>query len=31
MTQCKKVYADTTRPAGLQVHVFQMDNANGYY
>lgn len=31
MTQCKKVYADTTRPAGLQVHVLQMDNANGYY
>ena len=27
LTQCKKVYADTTRPAGLQVHVFQMDNA----
>lgn len=22
ITQCKKVYADTTRPAGLQVHVF---------
>lgn len=31
LTQCKKVYADTTRPAGLQVHVFPMDNANGYY
>lgn len=31
LTQCKKVYADTTRPAGLQVHVIQMDNANGYY
>lgn len=31
MTQCKKVYSDTTRPAGLQVHVLQMDNANGYY
>ena len=30
LTQCKKVYADTTRPAGLQVHVFQMDNANGW-
>ena len=27
----KKVYADITRPAGLQVHVLQMDNANGYY
>lgn len=31
LTQCKKVYADTTRSAGLQVHVLQMDNANGYY
>lgn len=31
MTQCKKVYADTTRPAGLQVHVFPMDNVNGCY
>ena len=31
LTQCKKVYADTTRPAGLQVHVIPMDNANGYY
>lgn len=30
LTQCKKVYADTTRPAGLQVHVFQMDNVNGW-
>lgn len=28
LTQCKKVYADTTRLAGLQVHVIQMDNAN---
>lgn len=31
LTQCKKVYADTTRPAGLQVNVIPMDNANGYY
>lgn len=31
LTQCKKVYADTTRPAGLQVHVIPMDNANGCY
>ena len=31
LTQCKKVYADTTRPAGLQVHVIPMENANGCY
>lgn len=30
LTQCKKVYADSTRPAGLQVHVIHMDNANGW-
>ena len=26
LTQCKKVYADTTRPAGLYVHVIHMDS-----
>lgn len=31
LTQCKKVYADTTRTAGLQVHVCQMDNTNGWH
>lgn len=31
LAQCKKVYADTTRPAGLQVHVCQMDNTNGWH
>lgn len=31
LTQCKKVYADTNRTAGLQVHVCQMDNTNGWH
>lgn len=31
LTQCKKVYADINSLPGLNVHVLQMDNANGYY
>lgn len=29
LTQCKKVYADTTRPAGLYVRVIHMDSPYG--